>query len=193
MGEVACTLIINDSESRDLILPDNVPIHLLIVALVKAFKLPNSLTHNYDLALVEESDIRVISNSRSLNQGLVLNGSIIKLMVEIDSHPYKGYLIANDGFQYKLRESNIVGRLTMDNHVDIDISNLDVNKVVSRNHANISIINKTFFIKDNKSRNGVFVNGVRIPEGQSIALQHNDLIRFGSEAKGVELRFKVNQ
>jgi len=193
MGEVACTLLFGEDEIRDLVLPDHVPVHLVITAFVKAFGLPSSSEYNYDLLLIEGETKRVISNSRNLNQALVLNGSTLNLIVEIDTNQYKGYLIAEDGYRYKLRENTIIGRLTEETHVDIDISNLDINKVVSRKHAIISRVERNFYIKDNRSKNGVFVNGEKVPDGQSLALQNGDLVRFGSINKGVELKFLVSK
>ena len=48
---------------------------------------------------------------------------------------------------------------------------------VSRNHAAIFFDGRNYFVRDNGSRNGTFVNDKRV--GSHI-LHHNDVVRFGS-------------
>lgn len=53
--------------------------------------------------------------------------------------------------------------------------------LVSRKHAEIQKIKAAFFIKDLNSRNGTFVNDVRVPEGKYFKLNPKDVIRLGSK------------
>jgi serine/threonine protein kinase len=70
---------------------------------------------------------------------------------------------------------------------DIDLSHLDVNKIVSRRHAMIKVKESEYYLHDMNSHNGTFLNGERLRPGQPRRLQSGDLIEFGSG--GVKFRF----
>lgn len=55
------------------------------------------------------------------------------------------------------------------------------NDKVSRNHAVIERVGSEFFIKDNNSLNGTFVNGSRIAPNIRVALKSGDKIVFANE------------
>ena len=61
-----------------------------------------------------------------------------------------------------------------DNDVVVD------NKLASRHHAVIQKIKDAFFIKDENSTNGTFVNNNRIPEGKYVKLNKGDKITIGT-------------
>ena len=50
---------------------------------------------------------------------------------------------------------------------------------VSRQHATISRQGNLFYVVDNQSSNGVYLNGQKIPPGQSCPLRHGDMLRLG--------------
>ena len=50
---------------------------------------------------------------------------------------------------------------------------------VSRRHATIHRQGSQLFIVDEDSSNGVYINGAKIPAGQSCSLQHGDILRLG--------------
>ena len=54
------------------------------------------------------------------------------------------------------------------------------NKLASRHHAVIQKIRDSYFIRDEKSTNGTFVNGRRIPEGKYFRLNKGDKITIGT-------------
>ncbi|MBN2656622.1 MAG: FHA domain-containing protein [Spirochaetales bacterium] len=63
-------------------------------------------------------------------------------------------------------------------------SNCDVvidDMLVSREHTEIQQIKTDFYIKDLNSRNGTFVNDIKVPKGKYIKLSPNDIIRLGSK------------
>ncbi len=53
-------------------------------------------------------------------------------------------------------------------------------KEVSRNHAQLSVLNGQLYVKDLTSSNGTFVNDERIESNESTSLQVNDKLRFAS-------------
>lgn len=72
----------------------------------------------------------------------------------------------------------LVAKITIgrefDNNVVVD------NKLASRHHAVIQKIRDAYFIKDENSTNGTFVNGRKIPEGKYIRLNLGDKITVGT-------------
>ena len=55
------------------------------------------------------------------------------------------------------------------------------NKTVGRKHAVISYYNGSYFIKDLKSLNHVFLNGSQIPTEKETKLNHRMKITLGDE------------
>lgn len=70
---------------------------------------------------------------------------------------------------------------------DIDLSGMDVKKIVSRRHAMIQGQNNEFYLHDLNSHNGTFLNGDRVAPDQPRKLRPGDIIEFGSG--GVKLTF----
>ncbi len=58
---------------------------------------------------------------------------------------------------------------------------------ISRMHAVISLRGHEFYLKDNGSLNGTFINGVPVKPGQEIYLRNGDMIRLSDK----ELMFEV--
>lgn len=71
----------------------------------------------------------------------------------------------------------IVHRLTIGRDPKSSIT-LD-DKLVSREHAVIQKIKDDFYIQDQHSTNGTFVNGTRIPPGDYVRLRLSDTILIG--------------
>lgn len=69
--------------------------------------------------------------------------------------------------------------LRFDSHGDLD---------VSTRHGEIRELDGRYSIHDAVSTNGTFVNGVRVPPGESTELRDNDVIRFGADGPLVSVR-----
>ncbi len=52
------------------------------------------------------------------------------------------------------------------------------NKMISRKHCRVSNMNGIYYINDEGSANGTFVNGVRLNPGQKIQINRGDVIRM---------------
>ena len=61
------------------------------------------------------------------------------------------------------------------------------NKTISRQHAVITRKDGFYFLRDNNSLNGTYVNDQRIEPGQEVVLKDGDIIRLSDE----ELRFEM--
>lgn len=191
MGNVTCTVHYKENNLKDLVLPDNIPVHLLVRSIALALGLPVNEQLFYELLIQESGAFVCIPGTKTLQQAFVTNGTNLKLDLEVDEKHNTAYLLARNDISFRLRDSAVIGRLTPNAFVEIDLSSLDINKVVSRRHAIISRIKDHYIIKDAGSRNGTFVNEVPIPEGQSVTLRQKDVIHLGSPGKGVQLVFVV--
>lgn len=187
MGEVTCTLLYKDNNRRDLVLPDNIPVHLLVKSIALALGLPTGDRLFYELLVQEDQGFVRIQSTKTLQQAFLTNGTNLKLSLEVDEKNNTAFLLANNNVNFRLRENTVIGRLTPEGFVDVDLTLLDTKKVVSRRHAIISRIKDRYLIKDANSRNGTFVNGVRIADGQSVTLRPKDVIHFGSPKTGVKV------
>ena len=68
------------------------------------------------------------------------------------------------------------GRLTIGRHSDNDIAPKD--EAVSKHHAIIERKGEKLIVLDKGSRNGTFVNGIKV---QSAELYDDDIVKFGNE------------
>ncbi len=82
------------------------------------------------------------------------------------------YLVFNRK-RIKLVSKITIGR-DSDNNIVID------NKLASRHHCIIQQIRDAYFLKDENSTNGTFLNGKKIPEDKYVRLNPGDKITVGS-------------
>jgi serine/threonine protein kinase len=82
----------------------------------------------------------------------------------------------------------IVGRASKNKTPDIDLAPYKGFKAgVSRRHSRLLRQDDQWFVEDLASTNGTFVNGVKIPPHQTIAIHRGDILRFGR----LELEFRL--
>lgn len=191
MGEVVCSVKYQKSQQRDLVLPDHIPVHQLVDVIALALNLPKNRDIYYELQVPEGDQMRRLPDSRTLQQAFILNGSKIHLVQKKEDPLSRAFLVGKNNLKIRLRENSILGRLTPDIHVDVDLSALDQNKVVSRRHAAITHVSYHYVIKDLDSHNGTFVNKIRLKKGESVVLHPGDRLCFGSLEKGVRLTYTV--
>ncbi len=82
------------------------------------------------------------------------------------------YLMFN---QQKIK---LVAKITLGRESDNSI--VIENKLASRHHALIQKIKDDYYLKDENSTNGTFLNGKAIPAGKYVRLRHGDKITIGS-------------
>lgn len=187
MGEVVCTMIVNGKQT-DLVLPDNVPAHLLAKSICSALKLQVIESQPIELFLVDSSGDRLIRGSHTLAQAKLLNGSFLRLVPQAANAKKPFFLLGPKDLRFQLYPQNKVGRPSQNNEIDIDLTPLDKNSVVSRNHAMIAFRSGQYWINDLGSKNGTFVNKKQV-FAQPVLLKPNDVLQFGSEKRGVKLVF----
>ena len=96
-------------------------------------------------------------------------GHRLNIMTETDR---VSYLLFNDS-SVKLVEKITIGR-SSDNDIVID------NKLTSRHHAIIQKIKEDYFLKDEESTNGTYLNGKKVPEGKYLKLNKLDKVTIGN-------------
>lgn len=108
-----------------------------------------------------------------MNDSTIIEGTPIGERIHaISDHNAASYLMFNKQ-KIKLVAKITIGR-EGDNSVVIE------NKLASRHHALIQKIKEDYFLKDENSTNGTFLNGKKVPAGKYIKLNHGDKITIGS-------------
>jgi hypothetical protein len=98
-------------------------------------------------------------------------------------HVNSGHTFTLDGVDFGIgRASKAAGVVP-----DIDLTELDPEKTLSRRHARLTRTAAGFVLRDEEGRNGTFVNGDRLTAGQQVKLEEGDRVRFGL----VELVFRM--
>lgn len=190
MGEVICTMIVKGKKT-DLVLPDNVPVHLLTRSICSALNINIKENQPIELYQVEKDGDRLIRGSRTLSHAKILNGSFLRLIPLSGKDQHLAYLVGSREIHFQLYQQNKIGRSSNTVEQDIDLTPLDQYSVVSRNHAVIFFKEGHYWIGDSGSKNGTFINGKQIFD-QPVALSINDVLHFGSIKRGVELKFVIN-
>lgn len=79
---------------------------------------------------------------------------------------------------FNKKKINLVAKMTLGRSPDCSI--VVDNKLASRVHASIQKIKDVFFLKDENSTNGTFINDRRIPNDKYVKLNPGDKITIGS-------------
>jgi uncharacterized ubiquitin-like protein YukD len=199
MPHVAITLEVNNA-SKDLALPLDVTVRLLVDSLVDALRLKRSRGQRYRLSIKTDQGLRPIPLNATLSDANILHGMVLTLLLEdqkTDERISKtdAYLQADSGRILPLTgQATVIGRSDSKSgiFVDIDLKGLVADpKNISRRHARIEQDGQRFYLVDLASINGTKLNGKRIPPNEKQPLQSGDLIEFGRG--GVTLHFVAKQ
>jgi serine/threonine protein kinase len=82
-----------------------------------------------------------------------------------------------------------LGRLSehLDTDIDIDLTPFDLRRIISRHHASIEFSMGYYFLVDDDSHNGTWLNGRKLSPGERNQLADGDTIKFGSlQSHGVQ-------
>ena len=82
------------------------------------------------------------------------------------------YLMVNN------KKVSLVAKITIGREYDNDV--VVDNKLASRHHAVIQKIKNAYFLKDENSTNGTYLNGTKIPADKYVKLNPGDKITIGN-------------
>ncbi len=109
----------------------------------------------------------------SMNDETIITSSAVGKRLDSFSESDKvSYLVFNNS-KVRLISKIRIGRAN-DNDIVVD------NKLASRYHAIIQKIKDAYYLKDEGSTNGTFLNGKKIPEAKYFKLQAGDKITIGN-------------
>lgn len=113
-----------------------------------------------------------------LNAGFSVEAGTTTLGAKSFSSEFLGTLIRKkNGENIVINKDNfVIGKDSL--NIDYRIAD---NSAISRRHALIKKVNGEVIIEDNSSTNGTFVNGGRLPKGQSKAIKNGDVIKLANE------------
>lgn len=187
MDSVIITLR-HQQQTVDLEVPVSVPFFILAPILVNRLRWTEFESPNKDILLggrVINSGM-IIRPNETLGQSGVVDGDILELTITHQT-PYKNstpglvtgsYLQCTETGQiFPCRGQNsLIGRLP---HLPIVLTTLPHSDAVSRTHANIMRRSDGFWLKDEHSTNGTFVDGYRLKPGERVQIRHDSHIQFG--------------
>jgi serine/threonine-protein kinase len=75
-----------------------------------------------------------------------------------------------------------LGRLSeqLGSDIDIDLTPFDLRRIISRHHASVEFSAGYYFLADDNSHNGTWLNGRKLSPGERNQLADGDTIKFGS-------------
>ncbi len=103
------------------------------------------------------------------------NSETVILSIQKDTYPYLIDATLNSKEKIPITKSEfIIGRLK--GYVDYEMSNISVGKV----HAEVSLYEGKYIIKDLNSRNGTFINSEQIESNREFEIKNNDRISIAN-------------
>jgi hypothetical protein len=197
MSHVAVTLEY-DNTNKDLALPLDVTVRILVDSLVESLRLRKVKGKRYALSIKTEQGLRPISPNATLADANVLHGMVLMLFYEDKTagetlSKTGASLQAENGRMFPLPvKVSIIGRndAKSGTFVDVDLTPLVTDsRILSRRHAQIEQEGERFYLTDLASTNGTSLNGQPIPAKEKRILHEGDIIEFGR--KGPKLTFVI--
>jgi len=106
------------------------------------------------------------------NETIVTSSPVGRHLDSLGESKPASYLMFNK------KKVELVAKITIGRESDNDV--VVDNKLASRHHALIQKIKDSYFIRDEESTNGTWVNGVKIPSGKYVKLNTGDKITIGN-------------
>jgi uncharacterized ubiquitin-like protein YukD len=186
MANVVITLKYRSTQQIDVALPEEVPSQFLALSLANALKVPVPKNQMVVLAQDRPGKTLKLSPASTLKDAGVVNGSFLVLDLETIPTGLGAYLLSDSGVKFLLRSFNSVGRQGMKSrlHLEVDLTPLDNERVISRRQAQIELRDNNYILKDLGSRNGTWINGQRLEKDQMKIMKTGDRVEFGPRNKG---------
>lgn len=191
MDSVVITLQHNQ-EQIDLALPISVPLGQLAPILADKLTLNNLSTPSEDLVYTARviSSNNIIRAHETLEAVGVADGDILELIMTTEHTRFmpennfergRGAYLQSLDTDQKFRclgRNTLIGRTRKN---QINLARLPGSENVSRVHANILKRGNAYFIKDESSTNGTFIDGIELQPGESLQIRDGSRIQFGKD------------
>lgn len=195
MTNVVVTIEYGNRERADLAVPLDVSCRLLALSLGKALKLQTDIEQAYTLSEADSTGGHRLPANSTLGDAGILNGRILRLTSERVKEARAipkggGSLQAESGRSFTLTGAyTLLGRRDPRHNIlpDIDLTELDVQKITSRRHACVDFDQIGYTLTDLGSANGTWLNGKRLPAKTPETLNDGDEITLGKN--GVRMIF----
>jgi hypothetical protein len=196
MPQVIVTIIHSQNKKIDLALPLDISSQVIAGAVAEAIGINPSIETKFSLAIKNGKEIKRIAPDQTLLKAGVMYGDYLELTPEDTVSPTnitqaQVYLKTEHGELLKLNErATLIGRRSPGVIVDLDLTKLDSNRLVSRRHASIEKQNDRYVILDEGSANGTFIADKKLVPHRGCVLHEGDVIYFGGP-NGVQLIFSL--
>jgi hypothetical protein len=191
------TLRYSSDQRIDLALPVDVPVHTLSEAIAAGLGLPALKGCCYALLIRSGKNTQRIEPHQNLLEAGVMYGDFLELICDGENldppaiSRGQAFLKTAGGQTFSLSgKASLIGRTAPNHCVELDLSPLDEHQFISRRHASIEEHSGRFFLIDEGSRNGTYLNGKRLPPKREFPLNSSDQILFGGK-NGVEMIFFI--
>ena len=179
----------------DVELPLETPLAVLVPPLFQESGWHKGMTHPVEKVTITGRVItsgNMIRPQDTLKAAGVVHGDVVELAAtsaSVIDHPVedfteqatlRAYLRSVDtGAVFSCSNAhNLIGRSL---EAGINLAHLPQRDAVSRLHANILYREDGYWLKDENSRNGTFVNGQQLPAGERVHLRDGFTLQFGKD------------
>ncbi len=148
------------------------------------FKCANPVCHNLNQVFVSEEDLSGV-RTVTLHED---KGMVLGALLEVLPNPNTVSAI------FHVEEGlNIVGRASSSKKIEISIKTTD--RDMSREHCQIEgrrnkYDSMSYTIEDLDSKNGVYINGIKLEAADKVFLEGNDIIELGNTSLLFLLKYK---
>lgn len=195
MTNVVVTIEYGNRDRADLAVPLDVPCRLLAASLGKALNLESDVEQAFTLSETGATGGQRLPANSTLGSAGILNGQVLRLnserVKEARAIPQGGACLrAENGLTFNLVGAYaLLGRGDPRNNIlpDIELTDLDRQRITSRRHACIEFDQTTYTVTDLGSNNGTWLNGRRLQAKTPEPLTDGDEITLGKN--GVRMVF----
>ncbi len=195
--QVIVTIRHTDTPPIDLALPYDIPCQVVARAVAQVIGLPVAEDQQYMFTRIRGKEKKPIMPTETLGEAHISYGEYLELTQQtevITSQTAAGAILqfSNGRTVPVVGKSILIGRKTPVSKVDIDLTEVDDDRVVSKKHASLDMSDGRYELSDHNSTNGTLVNNHRLIPENPFELQSGDEIELGGP-KGVKLTFIINQ
>lgn len=198
MSEVIVTVKFGEDKRIDLALPFESPAGVVAQDVAQALGLAHAGGQMFQFSHRQGKDLVKIAPTETLSDARVMYGDLLLLTQSGTTGTTAGagprtdaYVQFENGDVFLLNATATrIGRWAPGVELDVNLTQADLKKLVSRRHAVIEHRRGQYYLLDERSGNGTQLNGRKIPPLEPQQLSNGDVIQFGG-AQGPRVTFVV--